>query len=145
MTYEQLDTIADSYIPVLVVVLFSFLILNFKKNKFVNLSVKLLCVFICVLVVYILMFVDICFSIFSSFGLDYSTHTGLSLALVSCLVSFISLTWNKVLFVVSLVLYFLLMLYQQYHSFADIFVTLIVVLPFFYGVLNYRNLKSRTV
>ena len=145
MNYEQLDTIADSYIPILAIVLFAFFVFNFKSKCFLNTSVKLLRVFICVLIVYILMFVDGYFSIFSSFGLDYSTHTALSLALVSCLVSFISLTWSKVSFVVSMVLYFLLMLYQQYHSLADIFVTLIVVLPFFYGVLNYRNPKSNTV
>jgi len=74
---------------------------------------------------YAIMFTDQYFSLWPYFELDYSTHSAAALVLVVSLsVMKVSLrgTW-----LLSLLCYFLLMLYQQYHSVADIISTVLVV------------------
>jgi hypothetical protein len=94
--------------------------------------------------VYTIMFVDKHFEFWLGFGLDYSTHSALSLVLVMCL----SVMWRRllVLWWGSLLGYFLLMLYQQYHSVADIVSTVIVLVgllyPFFFKAYKIINTEK---
>ena len=137
MSYETLDKIADLYIPVLaflsllsVIHCLRFNVASVKKSGF-----RLFQLLTQVLMVYGLMFLDASFNIWPSLGgLDYSTHTALSLVLVV----FLLLHHKKysTVLVGSLGLYLLLMLYQQYHTVADIVVTAVVVGLVSFGVLT---------
>ncbi len=120
MDFETLDKIADSYIPFLAI---AFLvgvggraILHPGERQFLGqvfiFFIGLLCV------AYGTMFVDNAVHVWSSFNLDYSTHTAVSLALVLSLCALARKFWKT--FIVSLLIYVLLMLYQKYHTFADI-------------------------
>lgn len=137
LTYDQLDVIADSYIPALVII--SIVVLAtavFKcgiKCKLLEMTALSTAIFI----VYSLMFLDNAFKIWPGFGLDYSTHTALSLVFVVYLSA-----KNKTLLlgsVFSFVLYVLLMLYQGYHTVADIFSTSVVLLPILW-ILFHREI-----
>lgn len=88
-------------------------------------------------VAYAGMFIDLNFGIWARLGLDYSTHTALSLSIVMWLnyrVPRFVILWNM-----TLVAYFLLMLYQKYHSFADIITT---SLPIGISLLYMRRLGA---
>lgn len=137
MSYQILDKIADSYIPLLALFgLVSVFIpsgLRIITDKFIRLLGL-------VLLAYSFMYLDNYFGVFPSVGLDYSTHTALSLGLTYFL------SWlhkqYKIYFLSVLVAYLLLMLYQQYHTVADIIATGIVMTPFVWLML--RNLgKSK--
>jgi len=80
-------------------------------------------------VAYAIMFVDNHLSLWPQFNMDYSTHTAVALVLVVNLwvmMNFLQGIWSVSL-LVSLLGYFLLMLYQQYHTVADILSTAVVV------------------
>ncbi len=74
---------------------------------------------------YAIMFIDQHFSLWPNFDLDYSTHSAVSLVLIITL-SVMMASWRGV-WLLSLGCYFLLMLYQQYHSVADIVSTVMIV------------------
>jgi hypothetical protein len=127
VTYQQLDAIADSYVPLLGILT----LLWFVKKGFSS-GVKLALadagtMLLGAIYIYILMFVDKYLGAYASIGLDYSTHTALALVFVTTL-SFISKN-VRVVTVTSMVLYCLLMLYQGYHSVADILLTGLMTLP----------------
>lgn len=140
MDYETLDKIADSYIPLLASV---FLVgwIGFAI-KSPGERVRLLRVFIFVLcllaVSYGGMFFDNALHLWPLFGLDYSTHTAVSLSLVLGLSVLAPRFW--MLAASSFVAYALLMLYQKYHSLADIIST--AVFPVGAGYLLERLLVS---
>jgi len=71
------------------------------------------------------MFLDAQLLIWPIFGLDYSTHTAVSLVMVIFLI--ISIKKFSFIWVGSLLCYISLMLYQGYHSTADILSTALVV------------------
>ncbi len=127
MTYQQLDAIADSYIPLLGILT----LLWFAKKGFslgVNVAfIDMVTTLIGVIYVYTLMFADKHLSAYASIGLDYSTHTALALTFVTTL-SFIGKKVRLVV-IVSMVLYCFLMLYQDYHTVADIILTSLMTLP----------------
>ncbi len=135
-SFQTLANIADSYIPLLAL-LCVWLLCQFslKRNW-----LKLVCLggllVASIMLVYAIMFMDKHFEFWLSLGWDYSTHSALSLVLVMCL----SVMWARllILWLVSLLGYFLLMVYQQYHSVIDIVSTVIVVAgvlsPLFYRV-----------
>jgi hypothetical protein len=77
------------------------------------------------LVAYGLMFLDRHLGIWPAFGLDYSTHTATALGLVILL----SIEARKLAGVwsISFVCYVLLMLYQRYHTVADVVTTAVAV------------------
>ena len=129
MSYESLDRIADSYIPFLSLIALGSIIfpVNFSKSVFLRISVNFLFLIGLVLLVYILMYIDSCFGVFTYFGLDYSTHTALSMVL-SC---FLSWCHRKywVYFIGVFLIYLMLMLYQAYHTVEDIVFTIAVVSP----------------
>lgn len=130
MTYETLDKIADSYIPVLLIIFLFGLAYrvyldwpNFTSTwRSFGFAVAM------VLVSYGFMFADKAMNIWSGVGLDYSTHTAVSLAIVFPLCTLFSQAWK--LLVLSFLAYASLMLYQGYHSVTDILTTAAVVSAF---------------
>ncbi len=147
MNYDKLALIADAYIPLLALAtVILFLYIYFKidnrdkyyKKVFSNISTTCMGV----IVIYAFMFIDIKLNVFSMMGLDYSTHTALALVFVVTL-SFIhkQVMW---IVVVSMFLYGALMIYQEYHTFYDILITAILVLPPLIGLKYLSNKKMLT-
>lgn len=125
LSYETLDTIADSYTPLLgaISLLLVASALIFKRWRLAGLRSLGICTGL--IVAYGLMFLDDRYHIWPAVGLDYSTHTAVALVLVTYLAFFtrkLAAFW-----IVSLLSYFGLMLYQHYHTVADIVTTVAVV------------------
>ena len=116
--------IADLYTPLLILIWLFYLYRGTAEMRRPEIKTLLLSL----LFVYALMFLDGYLHIWSIFALDYSTHSAVALIFV------VNLTWrNKILQLLSplsLLAYFCLMRVLNYHSFTDIFTTLLVVLPF---------------
>ncbi len=153
LTYQQWDAIADSYIPLMAVlsvvhVVYLFLsgsvlkkVLTWANIK--SLVVRVFTITACVAWVYGLMYLDSHFKIWPSLSinnqvLDYSTHTALALVFSGYLFSanIKREPARAYLSMISMVLYLLLMKYQNYHTFADMLTTAVVVLPPMYLLLN---------
>lgn len=127
-SYETLDAIADAYTPLLALVSLTLIILPLFNLRWQLAGVRLLTVTGVLLIAYGLMFLDGRFEIWSTFGLDYSTHTAVALGLTT----FVAINNPKLttIWFGSLIAYVLLMLYQQYHTVADIAVTgAVVIVP----------------
>ena len=127
VNYQTLDNIADSYIPILMLVSL-FLIAKNIVETWPNYKepVKIASYLVATLLVaYSLMYVDRVLELWPSLSLDYSTHTAVSLALIFVLNRLISSLW--LIWLISFFIYVLLMLYQKYHSAADIILTTFVV------------------
>jgi len=127
LTYEQLDFIADLYIPVLATISFYFLV---NIVRVVGISKALINIALlggAVAYIYGLMFIDQYFLIWQSLDLDYSTHTALALVFVV----FLALKGTRLMIftVLSMLFYAGLMVYQDYHSVLDIVSTGLVVTP----------------
>ncbi len=141
LSYEILDNIADTYIPLLAILCAWLLCRCALTQDWLNVARQGGLLVVSVFLVYAIMFLDKHFEFWLSLDWDYSTHSALSLVLVMCL----SVMWSRLLMVwlVSLLGYFLLMLYQQYHSVADIVSTVIVVAgllsPFFHKAYKITN------
>lgn len=139
LDYETLDTIADSYVPILAALSLVTLAISFITDQPRLFAIQAANFCSGLLVAYGLMFLESYSGLWASFGLDYSTHLAVSLVFVI----FLSIAVNKYALVLgaSLIAYTLLMLYQGYHSVADIVTTALVVgvllLPGSY--LFYRN------
>jgi len=127
LDYNTLDRIADAFLPLLLITyLLTTLILFFKtpdRRKVLGL-IFVYCLLL-VVISYGLMFLDKRFHLWAAAGLDYSTHTAVSLALVLplCLL----LNRYKIIFIASFLAYLALMLYQRYHSIMDILSTGVVI------------------
>lgn len=127
MSYEQLDAIADSYIPLLFVLFLA----GLGRDVYLlwpNYRASLISLFYLIgllAAAYGLMFIDNTLRLWPSFGLDFSTHTAVSLALVLGLARVFPARWT--LLAVSFVGYLALMLYQQYHSLLDVLTTSVVI------------------
>lgn len=132
--YEFLDTIADNVNPVLLVA--SLLLLGFyHKERWKGYTLYLVAA---IVYVYGFQAIDRAFDIWSSTGLDYSTHSAVTIAMTGILI------WLKVDYwkwVVPIVLsYFGLQLFQEYHSLADIVSTSLVIMPLVF-IANYLTSK----
>ena len=121
MSYEQWDAIADAYTPALgllcLLSVLQALLLQDRRLaaiRAMHLSARLL-------IAYGLMFLDHAFTIWARAGLDYSTHAAVSLVLVTYLRIHVRKLW--VFWDVSLIMYFVLIVYQQYHSAGDLLTT----------------------
>ncbi|WP_334428536.1 hypothetical protein [Vibrio alginolyticus] len=127
MTYQQLDVIADSYVPLLGILSLLWFVRKGGSSGVRSAFIDVVTTFFGVLYIYTLMFADKYLSAFASIGLDYSTHTALALVFVVTL----SFTGKAVRFItiLSMLSYCLLMLYQGYHTVADIILTGLLVLP----------------
>lgn len=127
MNYQQLDVIADSYIPILGTLSLLWSVIKGCRSGIRSAFIDVVTMFLSVIYIYTLMFADKYLAAFSSIGLDYSTHTALALVFVVTL-SFIGKT-VRFITIISMLLYCLLMLYQGYHTVADIMLTGLLVLP----------------
>ncbi|WP_237359106.1 hypothetical protein [Vibrio azureus] len=127
VTYQQLDFIADLYIPFLAFLMLCRLLWQLKNVGLMQAMADLVTTVLGVIYIYALMFLDQYTGAYARFGLDYSTHTALALVFVISL-AFI----NKKAAIASsssMVIYALLMMYQNYHTLLDILVTTVMVLP----------------
>ena len=123
-SYETLDLVADSYIPLLAIISFIFIIRTMLQSLALG-TLQLFSLLALLTLAYGLMAIDNYFRLWSGFNLDYSTHTAVALALTLFLsksqTTYVKFAWA------SLIAYALLMLYQQYHTIADILSTAIAV------------------
>ena len=153
LSYQQWDAIADSYIPLLALLCavhlsyfflkgtacFKHGILAYSKQT----ALRILAIILSIIWVYTLMFLDENLKIWPSITigeqvLDYSTHTALALVF-NCYLFCSALSSQPLLsFIItlSMVLYLLLMKYQNYHTFADMFTTTMIVLPPMYLIMK---------
>ncbi|WP_331347052.1 hypothetical protein [Cellvibrio sp. UBA7661] len=127
MSYEALDAIADTYIPLLLIV---FLLGVFGKTyrlwpDYRGPLTGFLYFAGLLVIAYGLMFFDKAVGLWPTLGLDYSTHTAVALSLVFALCNIFPDRWRWL--VVSMLAYAGLMLYQQYHSLLDIISTSVVL------------------
>ncbi|HOY21910.1 MAG TPA: hypothetical protein PK002_02095 [Cellvibrio sp.] len=119
---NSLDQIADAYTPLLLVIALLDLVLRWRDGDKLH-SLKLS---YAVAVVYGWMFTDNRFQLWHSLGLDYSTHTAASLALVICIAVRKRLA-VKIVLGSSLVLYGCLMSLLSYHSWPDMLATAAII------------------
>ena len=144
-SYETLDAIADSYIPALALISLAVIAADAFRVQWRLVSLRIFAFLGIALIAYSLMFLDGRLDIWPAFGLDYSTHTAVASGLVLFL-SFCVPRWT-VFWIFSLISYALLMLYQRYHTIADIITTgLAVSIPMMLilSVLH-RHRQTRTV
>jgi len=115
-----LDKIADAYTPILLVIAIVGVILSWRRGNRIHLAYLVYAV----VVVYSLMFADKHWKIWESWGLDYSTHTAASFALIVVICLYKNArTWLRAL--LSLVGYGGLMHVLSYHSWMDMGTTLL--------------------
>ena len=137
MNYETLDMIADLYNPVLFFLYILFAVIYWRSND----KLASLKGFFGILFCYILLFADHLLGLWKSFELDYSTHTAVAFSLVYFHLHKRNLKQPAAIaFCISLAGYYILMLYQQYHTVADMLTTLIVVIPAVLAI--YSGLKK---
>jgi hypothetical protein len=124
-SYETLDAIADAYNPLLALVSLLLIAARVFKAKWKLAGVGMAGFMTVALVAYGLMFLDRHLGIWPAFGLDYSTHTATALGLVILLS--IEARRLATLWSISFICYVLLMLYQRYHTVADVVTTAVAV------------------
>ena len=125
-SYETLDTIADAYTPLLAIISLTLIVVALFKAQWRLGGLRLLTLSAVLAIAYGFMFFDSRFNVWSTFGLDYSTHTAVALVLVAFLAT--NTPRLTIFWVSSLTSYGLLMLYQGYHTISDIAITAVVVI-----------------
>lgn len=138
LTQVQWEVVADVYTPVLVIVWLLVLIRAARVPEFPA-RLHLLACAVSVACVYLCMFADQWLSLWPVFGLDYSTHTALALAFVMALAGF-----GRALALAgltSLLLYMALMWSLDYHTWADMLSTVLMIGPVHYGLIHYWVLR----
>ena len=143
MTYQQLDAIADSYIPLLGILTLVWLLTKASRLGIKSALIETVTTSLGVMYIYALMFLDAYFTAYASIGLDYSTHTALALVFVTTL-AFIGKQVRRIT-VISMVCYCLLMLYQGYHTLADMALTSLMTLPVLVWLKCLPNRKAKLV
>jgi hypothetical protein len=127
MLHEKLDFVADCYNPVLIVILVTLIGITMVNKKRRLAARMLLSLILGLCVVYGLLLIDNTFQLWRKLGLDYSTHTAFSTCMIVLILNFASKA--KAVSIASLMAYFLLMVYQKYHSVLDILTTAGGILP----------------
>ena len=125
LNYETLDAIADTYTPLLALLAFGMVVSGLWMAQWKLSAIKSLSLVGTAFIAYGFMTLDAYFNIGSFLSLDYSTHTAVSLGLIIFL--YFNARRLAIVWIVSFILYLMLMLYQQYHTIADILVTGVVV------------------
>ncbi len=138
--YEKIDLIADGYIPILISYAFFSIYESFKINNKILVCNKIFRLFLLIVVVYIIQFVDSYYLLWNLYALDYSTHTAFSLAMVFFFLP--ASAKIKIIIIISFIAYLLLMLYQEYHTVADVLTTMAVLLPIMYLINAYFDQKN---
>lgn len=126
MSWETWDAIADSVIPILGLSALIWPWLRWRgawRPAALNVTITLLSVGFC----YALSALDGKFGWWPAVGLDFSTHTALAIALTVSLSSIKPSTWMA--WTAILLGYFVLMVYQRYHTWADIGTTAVIIAP----------------
>ncbi len=126
LTYEQLDAVADSVNPALLAVTLVVPWAPGVRGKLRPIR-WIVATALALGVVYSLRFIDEKLGLWPAWGLDYSTHSALAIALVT-LWLFASKTWAALGFCI-FTSYAILMVYQHYHTWADILTTALIVGP----------------
>lgn len=127
MTYENLDRIADAFVPAQALTALFLLLVHLAQRRF-RLSAQLVVLIALGLVlVYGMMFADNRFGFWRSVGLDYSTHASIASMLTLVLVVAQRRLWW--LWSTLLLMYLALCLCQGYHTLADIVVTALYLVP----------------
>ena len=134
--YETLDTIADAYTPLLAFAALAVLVPALLARQWREVGARMASLAAGALVAYGLMFLDDRLRLWPAAGLDYSTHTAVALVL-GMFLSVHSRRMRPACWA-SLSAYALLMVYQGYHSAADILTTAVVV-----GVLYLPAVRMR--
>lgn len=126
MSWETLDAIADSVNPILGVIALIWPWVRWRgswRHAALNLLVTLLSVGLA----FGMSALDGKFGWWPAAGLDFSTHTAISIALIVSVASIKPSTWMA--WTAVLLGYFVLMVYQRYHTWADIGTTAVVIAP----------------
>ncbi len=140
MTYNQLDAIADAYIPILAIVSALIIVRETIVYGLCKARINASILLSCSIVAYGLMFLDQWCDFWPAMGLDYSTHTAIAWVFVVFLfdrtktTKYINLL--QAFIVLSMGAYIVLMLFQKYHSVLDIVSTSVVMVPTFVFLKN---------
>lgn len=126
MNWQTLDAIADSVNPVLGIIALVWPWLRWR-GSWRQAASNVLVTLLSVAYAYAMSALDARFGWWPSIGLDFSTHTAIAIALVVSLCSIKPSTW--VAWTAVLLGYFVLMVYQRYHTPADILTTAVVIAP----------------
>lgn len=125
-TYEVLDLVADSYTPLLFLGYLAYSVFYWRSGDRLA-WVKGL---VGIVIAYFFMFIDGFAHLWESLSMDYSTHSAVALALIIFHVHKRRLqSAPAITLVISLVGYYGLEVYQQYHTVLDIISTAVVVGP----------------
>lgn len=149
MSYETLDTIADAYTPLLLILfLVSFGVKLYQRWPNYREPILHFGFLLMLLIAsYGLMFIDKALGLWPAFGSDYSTHTAVALSLVFslCVLTPRQAKWLAG----SMLAYAALVLYQQYHSVLDIVSTAAMIslfaLVFFRVMFNKKKRVTELV
>ena len=129
MSQEILGIVADIYIPLILLLIALELIFDDKSLAVIKKSLKsrLLLLIFMLCSAFGFMAIDNTIKLWPKLGLDYSTHSAVALVLVL----FLYLLKPKfcIYYIVSLLLYFWLMVLLEYHSVLDVFSTVLIILP----------------
>lgn len=123
-SYQTLDAIADAYVPALALLWLLLVLVALLARRWQAALMRVGLGAATLAIAYGLMWLDGVLGAWAAAGLDYSTHAAVAFALVS--VAGAASRRLVLPAAISLVLYAGLMLYQRYHSVADIVSTLIV-------------------
>ncbi len=140
--YEILDSIADLYNPTLFGLSIFYSVSIFTKGyRFTWVKGVF-----ALAIAYAGMFIDKHYLIFESYGADYSTHSTVAFSMILYLghrQPLFSLKSNVLIF--SLIAYYILEIYQKYHTLTDILSSVLVVLPFLLLVFYFFEKLSAAV
>lgn len=133
-TTHTLAIVADAYNPLLLVFSLFACAVAYRAS-----NILLTAQFVGIVVItYAMMFIDKFLLIWAHWGLDFSTHTATSLAMVLLLVRG-KPWWAQSLLWASLVSYGFLMNILNYHSWADMLTTAIVITILIYTLFNWSK------
>ena len=125
LSYEILDTIADSVNPALFLITLIVIGKTMVSRRWRLAGMQVLSMLAGLFFAYGLMMTDNRLKIWPAFGLDYSTHTAVAILLVVFLTIYVKKFTT--LWIGILLAYFVLILYQKYHSLSDILTTSLAV------------------
>jgi hypothetical protein len=126
MNWQTLDAIADSVNPVLGIIALLWPWLRWRSS-WRHAALSVMVTLLSVAFAYAMSALDGRFGWWPAVGLDFSTHTAIAIALVVSLGAIKPstwLAWTAILFG-----YFVLMVYQRYHTWSDIVTTAVVIAP----------------
>ena len=126
MNWQTLDAIADSVNPVLGIIALVWPWLRWR-GAWRQATLNVIATLLSVAFAYAISALDARFGWWPSVGLDFSTHTAIAIALIVSVCSIKPSTW--MVWTAVLLGYFVLMVYQRYHTPADIFTTAMVIAP----------------